>query len=82
MIKTIVVRAEEAETSIDSYKSVYQEKYYKWIDEEFDKGWLIEILRLNFYNKDYDMNQYCDIEYRAKADKVHLEMLERLTIGL
>ena len=82
MIKTIVVRQEEAEANIESYKSIYRKKSYKWIDEEFDKGWLIEILRMGFYNKDYDMNQYCDIEYRAVADKIHLEMLERLTIGL
>lgn len=82
MIKTIVSRTEEALNSIESYKSVFQEKYYKWIEEEFDKGWIIEVLRIEFYNKELDSTQYCDILYRANCDKTHLEMLERLTVGL
>jgi len=82
MIKTIIVRAEEALPSIESYKSVYQEKYYKWIDEAFDNGCLIEVLRMDFYNKAFDNNQYCDIEFRTRTDEIHLEVLERLTIGL
>lgn len=82
MIKTIVIRREEIDSSIETIRNIYKEKYFKWIDEEFDKGWLIETLRFDFYSKDYDISVYCDIEYRAKADEIHLEMLERLTIGL
>jgi hypothetical protein len=82
MIKTIIITSEEAASSNDGYKSIFQEKSYKWIEEEFDKGWLIEMLSISFYNKELDRHQYCDILYRAWRDNIHLELLERLKIGL
>lgn len=80
-IKTIIVRYEEAKDLV-SIKDIFREKLYTWIDEEYDKGWFIETLKFNFYNKDEDTNQYCDVIYRAKQDPIHLELLERLKIGL
>ena len=82
MIHTIIIKNVESLLSRQGYKDKFQEKYYKWIEEEFDNGWVIEILRIDYRDQQEDLNCYWDIEYRAKQDPIHLELLERLKIGL
>ena len=81
LIYTIIIKSETAK-SIQSIKELFQEKLYFWQNEEWLNGWLIEILRFNFYNKDGDLNQHCDIIYRVKRDPEYLEVEERLKTGL
>ena len=80
MIHPIFVSPEEVESN--TCHSIFREKLNKWIDNEYSNGWLIEILRFNFYHKHSDTNQYCAIEYRARTDPEYLKIEERLRIGL
>jgi len=81
LIKTVIVAFAEAQTLV-SIRDIFRDKLYNWIDNEYDKGQFIEILKFDFYNKDANMNQYCNIIYKTKTDPMHLELLERLKIGL
>ena len=76
MIHTIFTRQPEEDYG------VFQDKLNQWIDNEYDRGWIIEILRFDFYYKDIDTNHYCDIKYRCKQDPEHLKVEERLKVGL
>ena len=82
MIKTIIIRPEETDFTRRSYKDVAMKKWYNWCDEEWYKGWFIDVLRFDFYNKDADISQYLEIGYRAIRDDGYLEITERLKIGL
>jgi len=81
LIKTILLQAEDVWNFYDA-KTAFNDKYYRWIDEKYDRGYIIETLKIDCYTKDYDTNIYWDILYRAKLDPIHVEVTERLEIGL
>ena len=82
MIHTITIKSSESLLSKKSYPNKFWEKYDKWIIEEYNKGWIIEVLRIDYRNQQEDLNCYWDIEYRSWKDPIHEETEERLKIGL
>ena len=76
MIKTLILHNRLP------FKYHLSQKIEKWTDEEYFKGNEIEILKINRYEKDCDLNSYVDIEYRLWKDEDYLEAEERLKIGL
>lgn len=81
MNKTIVIKIEENYTA-KSIENIFKEKVDIWLDEEYSNGWIIKILKFDFYIKGNNTNHYYNIIYKAKQDPLHLELLERIKIGV
>lgn len=81
MIFTIIINKEEIMATRDC-KSLFEKRLNIFIEEEWIKGRIVEILNLKPYNKPGDLYEYYDIEYRTQQDPEYLQIEERLKIGL